>query len=279
MVQQVPAPSAVLLNQLLKVPGTFTIVPIPIVTVRLPDWSPDSQALAGRLRNEFGTTIDIEVGLKRLGGGPSGRSTSCVLVAPVWAIAEAPPKQLRVTVLIAPSFDRGATVTGTLRVTNAGRRSMWIAPHLSSRSRACGSTSLGEAIAQPGSSLAVNSSKGLPATDAPPTAEPADRLEVMRTESPSGPAWRARLVVCPTVVWVGQRLRPGARIDIPINASTISVTADDQPFLASGAYDLRANFVVAPWSPGAAVPTVSAPGVRPPWTVVAAPVTRFELRD
>lgn len=277
--ETVPAPAVEVLDRLAVIPGDFTVSANPFVTVRLRSWDAAGQDLAARLRAEFGALIDIEVGAKRLGGGPNGRTGSCVITAPTWSVA-AGPKAMSIRVITAPSYDRTAPVTATLRITNHSRRAIRVAPAPNVLRSACWSSSDGESLARPGSALNVNRGKGTPAPNDPaPLSWPeAGRSwwapsSLLDHDKPHGP------IVCelPLRIFMGVRVPPRGHADLVVAASTTSVTAGDDPILEPGRYDLRATFAVRPDGGGGST-MVDEYGVVAPWKVVAAPPAPVTLR-
>lgn len=274
----VPAPAVEVLDRLSVIPGDFTVSADSFVTVRLTGWDAAGRDLAARLRSEFGAQIDIEVGAKRLGGGPNGRTGSCVITAPRWSIAAA-PTGLSVQVITAPSYDRTAPVTATLRITNQTRRAVWVAP-APAGGWLCDAGDIGESLARPGTALNVNRAKGLLARNDPaPAAEQSLGLgSAMPLSGEGGQKWAPVVCTAELRLFLGTRIAPRGHADLPVAASTTSVMAGDDPVVGPGRYDLRATFAVLADSRSAIGPYVPATGAVAPWKVVAAPPVSVTLR-
>lgn len=277
--ETVSQPAVEVLDRLAKIPGDFTVSADRYVTVRLRGWDTAGRDLADRLRAEFGNVIDIEVGAKRLGGGPNGRTGSCVITAPTWSVAAA-PRGLSVRVITAPSYDRTAPVTATLRITNRSRRAVLVATAPNLITRTCSYSSDGEALTRPGSALNVNRGKGAPAPNDPaPLRSPEDGRvwwtpsALLDHDKPHGP------IACavPLHGFMGIRIPRRGHADLVVAASTTSVMAGDDPVLEPGHYDLRATFAVRP-ERGGGSNAVDENGVIAPWKVVAAPPAPVTLR-
>lgn len=243
---QLPAPNAELMTRLLGFPGDFTVAPGPVVTVRVKGTDATARATASEVRREFGSAVDIEMGLKRLGGGPGGAS-ACLLSSPRWAVGATPPPgvALRVTPRAA-AFRPGASVEADVTITNKGRRTLRVLPVSGSLpNRDCG-IRVGQALGAPGSPLALNASVGLPARGSKPTP---DRLELGTYEPvvQSGdetPSWTPNACPLPLLMLDSRAIPPGESATVIVSASPLSLTPGDDPTLPEGDYELRSLIVI-----------------------------------
>lgn len=225
-------------------------------------------ATATALRAEFGASIDIEIGSKRLGRVP-GNPDGCLLVAPTWAIAEPAPKGVTMTATpTQPVFDRNGSIRATVRVTNRTGRSIVVSQAVPrTPSRNCGD--LGVALSSTTSALAVNRVDGLQPLD--------PNFQLVRTGRSYGRLSRmgdgsfSTVIVtsiCAIPIVTGITVRPGGSAMIPITAGTESVQPGADPIVLPGTYHLRATVDVRlSTAPDAVAHRV------------AAPPTRVELRD
>ena len=217
---------------------------------------------------EFGASIDIEIGSKRLGRVP-GNPDGCLLVAPTWAIAEPAPKGVTMTATpTQPVFDRNGSIRATVRVTNRTGRSIVVSQAVPRRpSRNCGD--LGVALSSTTSALAVNRVDGLQPLD--------PNFQLVRTGRSYGRLSRmgdgsfSTVIVtsiCAIPIVTGITVRPGGSAMIPVTAGTESVQPGADPIVLPGTYHLRATVDVRlSTAPDAVAHRV------------AAPPTRVELRD
>lgn len=275
----VPAPNAAILDRLATFPGEFTVSTSPVVTVRVTGAGAAADETAAALRREFGNTIDIEAGFKRLGGGPGGGST-CLLLAPRWAIGERIPKGLRVTVTPNRTvFDRGETVTADVTVTNRTGRTIGIGPLNGRSGRGCDAPYIHQPISSIDSALAVNVSVGPAPRDVLDPERPLAGREFDRTAPGSATTWRTMMFTCEGTGSHAAPLAAGASVTFMIRALPTSLRPGDEADLGAGHYDLRPLLVFDPAPPGIGVgrTTSAALPIPPALRVVAAPPTRIEI--
>jgi len=244
--QEVPAPNAALMARLLDFPGGFEVAPGPVVTVRVRGTDAAARATAAAVRREFGSAVDIEMGLKRLPGGPGG-GPACLLASPRWAVGATPPAGVALRVMPrAAEFGPGAPVEADVTITNRRRHAVSVAPVTGKLpNRDCG-VALGQALAAPGSALALNASVGLPARGVEPNPKPLTAGEHSRVTQPgdTGPTWAPMTCTLPLHLLAATPIPPGGSVTLTVAASPLSLTPGDDPTLPEGDYELRALIVI-----------------------------------
>ncbi len=254
----IPEPNAALMARLASWPVWIRVVAAPVVTVKLPA---EQMWTAIALRKEFGDAIDIELGPKRLGGGPSAATESCLLEAPVWSFGQGVPRGVTATVTPhAPSFSRDSGVTANILVTNRTRRTI---AFVSPMARRCDDPR-GEALAPVGGALAANVAVGVPARDAPAPTGSGPALE-WRNDGVGGVAagWRRHFFVCPAIGYSPVTIPPGRSGSFDVWASTVSLQPGSDRFVTPGAYDLRVVLQMLPSTvPGTAPVGIALPPAR-----------------
>jgi len=277
----VPAPNAELLARLATFDGTFRASADPVVTVRLPDASARSRQTAAALRQEFGSAIDIEMGMKRLGGGPSGATSACLLVLPRWALGDLAPRGVRVDVEpTALVFGRNDLVTATVTVTNRTRRTVRVAKLIGTLGRGCGAPVLGEALASPNDAVSMNVAKGEVARGVVEPASPVGGQSLARIPgTPADRAWYPASTACQLLGTISTTLPPGKRVAFEVTATTTSLVPGDDPVLAAGTYDLRVTVAIDATTRTTDRVFLSTLGLPPGFRVVSTPPTRIILRD
>lgn len=280
--QRIPEANAALMERVTTFPGRFSVSASPIVTVRLADLSQESRDTAAALRREFGNSIDIEMGWKRLAGGPSGATAACIVSAPRWAIGQAAPKGVVVTVTPrAAPLTRDVPVSADVTVVNRTRKTIHIGPLAGRFGRGCHAPYLFQPISRIDSALAANVSVGTLAPGEVSGESPLGGQGFVRTAVEGAPTWRPMTFTCEGTMVAPSPILPGATVTFPVTASTISLSPGDDPALEPGPYDLRVLLAMTPFDPklpAGSRPTTSASGPLPAgWRIVAAPPTRIEL--
>lgn len=277
--QQIPAPNAALLDRLLDVPGDFGVIPAPVVTVQIRGTDAAARATAAAVRRELGSAVDIEIGLKRLAGGPGGGPT-CLLAPPNWAVGAAPPAGVATRVMPrAGSFGPGVAVEAEVTITNRRRQSIRVAPVTGKLPHpACG-VPLGQPLTAPGSLLAVNASVGLPARADKAAAHLLEGSQYVPSTPTAGGERTWIPVTCTMELrgYAAMTIPPGGSATLVVAASPLSLTPGDDPTLPGGEYDLRALVVIDTTARLSVLSPDLNTTVPVGWRTVAVPAVRVRI--